>query len=58
VLPQALSVDAIIAATHADKKVRAGRVEYALPKAIGEMAGAEHGWALPIADEVVRAALT
>ena len=52
-----IPVDTIIGFTRADKKVRAGRVEYALPKQIGEMAGAEHGWTVPVDDTVVRETL-
>ena len=44
---------AILAATRSDKKAREGRVEYALPAAIGAMAGAESGWGLHVPDEVV-----
>ncbi len=47
----------LIAFTHADKKARAGRVEYALPARIGQMAGAESGWAIPVDDDLVREAL-
>ena len=43
--------------THSDKKVRAGTVEYALPHAIGEMAGAATGWTVPLPDAFVREAL-
>jgi 3-dehydroquinate synthase len=60
-LPTALPsipVDTLIGLTRADKKARAGRVEYALPKHIGAMAGAEHGWTVPVDDTVVREALT
>jgi len=52
-----IPVDTIIGFTRSDKKVRAGRVEYALPKQIGEMAGADHGWTIPVEDTVVREAL-
>lgn len=52
-----IPVDTIIGFTRADKKVRAGRVEYALPKQIGEMAGAEHGWTVAVDDTVVRETL-
>ena len=52
-----VDVDAVIRFTHADKKARSGRVEYALPKRIGQMAGADHGWAIPVEDDVVREAL-
>lgn len=52
-----IPLDTIIGYTRADKKARAGRVEYALPKRIGEMAGREHGWTVPVDDNVVREAL-
>lgn len=50
--------DSIIAGTYADKKSRGGRVEYALPARIGEMAGAERGYGIPVDDAVVREVLT
>lgn len=53
-----IPVDTLIGFTRADKKARAGRVEYALPKCIGEMAGADRGWTMPVEDIVVREALT
>ena len=53
-VPSSISVDEIIAATHADKKVRSGQVEYALPSRIGAMAGAERGWSIAVADDAVR----
>jgi 3-dehydroquinate synthase len=53
-----IPVDTIIGFTRSDKKARAGRVEYALPKRIGEMAGEDHGWTVPVDDVVVREALT
>ena len=43
----------ILAATRHDKKARGGRVEYALPKRIGEMAGAERGFGIGVEDEMV-----
>lgn len=51
--PSEQKPDDILAATRSDKKVRSGSVEYALPARIGAMAGAESGWAVPVADEVV-----
>jgi 3-dehydroquinate synthase len=45
--------DQILAATRGDKKVREGVVEYALPARIGAMAGAERGWGVAVADDVV-----
>lgn len=53
-----IPLETIIRYTRADKKARAGRVEYALPKRIGEMAGREHGWTVPVEDQVVREALS
>jgi 3-dehydroquinate synthase len=43
---------------HADKKARARRVECALPARIGEMAGADRGWAFPVEDTLVRELLS
>ena len=45
--------DAILAATRGDKKARSGAVEYALPRRIGMMAGADRGWGTPVSDDVV-----
>jgi 3-dehydroquinate synthase len=56
-VPQ-IPVDTLIGFTRSDKKARAGRVEYALPTRIGEMAGADRGWTIPVDDDVVREALT
>ena len=53
-MPSSISVDDVVAATHADKKGRSGRVEYALPSRIGAMAGSERGWSIPVEDETVR----
>jgi 3-dehydroquinate synthase len=36
-----------------DKKSRAGRVEFALPANIGQMAGEDRGWAIPVDEAVV-----
>jgi len=55
--PAELSVDAIVDATRLDKKARGGRVEYALPARIGEMAGARSGWAIPVDDQLVHEVL-
>ena len=55
--PPGLDGPALVRHTHSDKKVRAGTVEYALPHAIGEMAGADTGWTVPLPDAFVREAL-
>jgi 3-dehydroquinate synthase len=52
-----IPVDTLIGHTRTDKKARLGRVEYSLPKRIGEMAGADRGWTVPVEDTVVREAL-
>ena len=55
--PTAISGQRIVEAMQADKKVRGGRVEFALPSRIGAMAGADSGWAVPISDDLVREVL-
>ena len=56
-VPAAMASDAILEATRSDKKARAGVVEYALPAKLGVMAGADRGFAMPVSDAMVRAAL-
>lgn len=52
------NVDAMIAATHSDKKKRSGTVRYTLLRKVGEVAKSEAGeWTLPLADDVVKKAL-
>jgi len=57
VRPSHMDAGSIIAATHADKKARAGAAEYALPARIGAMAAADRGWSMPVRDELVREVL-
>jgi 3-dehydroquinate synthase len=57
VSPPGLDGEALVRLTHADKKARAGAVEYALPHVIGEMAGADTGWTVALPDAFVREAL-
>lgn len=52
-----IPVDVLLDFTRSDKKNRAGRVEYALPKRIGEMARGPGGWTIPVDDDRVREAL-
>jgi 3-dehydroquinate synthase len=47
----------IVTLTHGDKKRRGARIEYALPRAIGAMAGADNGWAVAVDDKTVVATL-
>lgn len=56
-LPAGIDLDAVVAETHGDKKARAGAARYALPRAIGEMEPADGRWAVPVEDDIVRAAL-
>lgn len=53
VRPAKLDPQALLAATRVDKKARLGIVEYALPRRIGEMAGGDSGWSVPITDSAV-----
>jgi 3-dehydroquinate synthase len=56
-VPESMSADAVLAATRTDKKARAGSVEYALPQKLGTMAGADRGYAIPVADSVILEAI-
>lgn len=56
-VPPGMTVEAVLARTRADKKARAGAVEYALPTAVGAMAEAEGRWAVALDDALVRAVL-
>lgn len=53
-MPDGVSAAACITATRTDKKSRGGQVEYALPEALGRMAGAGSGYGIsvPEADAV------
>jgi len=51
--PQSLEPEQIVAATRLDKKARGGTAEYALPVRIGEMANANAGWCIAVADAAV-----
>lgn len=52
--PPGLDPERILLATRSDKKAAGGEVRYALPLRIGAMAGENEGWALPVAEELVR----
>ncbi len=56
-LPAGMDIDSVVAETHGDKKARGGAARYALPRGIGEMESAEGTWAVPVPDDIVRAAL-
>ena len=57
VAPLGMDPAEVLAATRNDKKARRGRVEYALPSAIGTMVGADRGWGIAIDDDIVRGVL-
>jgi 3-dehydroquinate synthase len=50
-MPSNIEADRVLALMRSDKKQRRGALEYSLPKRVGEMAGEESGWAVPIPDE-------
>ncbi len=55
-LPENVSATEVVSATKSDKKSLGGHVEYALPRALGEMAGSESGHAVRASDaDVLRA---
>ncbi|MDQ2668788.1 MAG: 3-dehydroquinate synthase, partial [Gemmatimonadota bacterium] len=56
-IPRGISADAVLAATHRDKKARAGAVEYALPLRVGQMADNSMTWSFPVDDAAVRGVL-
>ena len=57
-VPRWIDADAVLAATHRDKKARAGAVEYALPLRVGQMADNGKTWSIPVDDASVRSVLT
>jgi len=53
-LPLSLDRSALLGATRQDKKARAGMTRYALPAAIGQMAGGDQGCGIPVEESAVR----
>jgi 3-dehydroquinate synthase len=49
-IPSSLDLSQLVALTRTDKKARRGHVEYALPSAIGQMAGGETAWGIAVTD--------
>ncbi len=49
-LPEGVSAAEVVMATRTDKKARAGHVEFALPRAMGEMAGSETRYGVRVND--------
>ena len=57
-LPLSLDRSALLGATRQDKKARAGMTRFALPAAIGQMAGADQGYGIPVEEAAVLQILT
>jgi 3-dehydroquinate synthase len=55
--PKDQDADRILEVMQSDKKAREGEIRYALPRAIGEMAGADSGWTVSVAESIVREVL-
>jgi len=57
-LPDASRVDDLVGAMRADKKVRAGEIRIAVPRAIGVAHGDDgKGWTVPVSEPTIRQAL-
>jgi len=56
-LPQSFDRNAVLEAMRSDKKGRSGKMQFALPRRIGEMAGAETGWTVTVGDDQLREVL-
>jgi 3-dehydroquinate synthase len=56
--PEAISGEQIMDAMRVDKKARGARIEYALPRCVGAMAGSSTGWAVTVDENIVREVLT
>jgi len=57
-LPDASQVDDLVAAMRTDKKVRAGEIRIAVPRAIGVAHGDDgKGWTVPVSEPTIRQAL-
>ena len=50
--------DDVMRFMRSDKKARSGRLEFALLARVGEMAGADTGWAVPVDEKVVMGVLS
>jgi 3-dehydroquinate synthase len=56
--PEVISGEQIMDAMRVDKKARGARIEYALPRCVGAMAGSSTGWAVTVDENIVREVLT
>ncbi len=55
--PRGTSAEQVLAEMRSDKKARHGRVEFALPQRIGEMARGDGGWSIAVPEDDVREVL-
>ena len=56
-LPADLGADRLIAVMRSDKKVRSGKVRFALPREIGAMATGDGSWSVPVEESAIRGML-
>jgi 3-dehydroquinate synthase len=56
-VPKGIDIEALIRATHGDKKARAGDARYALPVGIGSMSPGDGSWSVSVPDGVASAAV-
>ena len=56
--PTHIAMDRVLHVMRSDKKQRRGVLEYSLPKRIGEMAGEDSAWGIPIPDELTMEAIS
>ena len=56
-LPSSLGADRLVAVMRSDKKVRSGKVRFALPREIGAMASGDGSWSVPVEESAIRGIL-
>lgn len=56
-VPSSVGTDRVLEIARTDKKSREGSLRFAVPRRIGEMAGADSGWVVAIPDETIREVL-
>ena len=56
-LPADLGADRLLAVMRSDKKVRSGKVRFALPREIGGMAQGDGSWSVPVEESAIRGVL-
>jgi 3-dehydroquinate synthase len=56
-LPPTVTVDRLVTAMRSDKKMRSGKLRFALPREIGRMASGDGTWSVPVDESIVRGVL-